>query len=307
MTSTSPASQATDCLLMVRPSRFGFNAETAGTNIFQQHIAGGNSRQVHEKALKEFDDLVQLLRCHKLYVLVLQDPGNEETPDSVFPNNWISFHDDTMVLYPMLAPNRRRERRSGWISLLKNSLRMGKVIDFSGYENMNQYLEGTGSMVLDRMHRAVYAALSSRTNAKVLEHFAAQLNFEPVCFNAIDYDGREIYHTNVMMAVGERTAVVCSEVIRSDEDRSRLLQKLSADHEVVNISYDQLLHFAGNILLVKNRDDEKFWVMSQQAFLSLTDAQIKILEKDGTIICSSLRTIETIGGGSARCMMAEIS
>lgn len=306
MTSSSYTSQVTDCLLMVRPARFGFNTETAGTNIFQQEINSIHISEVQEKAWKEFDDLVQLLRSHKVYVIVLQDPGIPATPDSIFPNNWISFHADTMVLYPMLAANRRWERRSGWIRLLSNLFHIGRLIDFSPYENDKQYLEGTGSMVLDRTNRVVYATLSSRTSQTLLREFADTLRFDLVSFHATDNDGKEIYHTNVMMAIGGKTAVVCSEVIRSDEERTNLLTKLSANHELVIISYEQMQHFAGNMLLVKNRDDEKYWVMSEQAFHSLTASQIKILEKEGSIIFSSLNTIETIGGGSARCMMTEI-
>ncbi len=307
MTSSSHIPQVTDCVLMVRPAQFGFNTETADTNLFQQEINGINIKELPQKAWKEFDDLVQLLRSHKVYVIVLQDPGIPPTPDAIFPNNWISFHADTMVLYPMLASNRRWERRSGWIRLLKNLFSISRLIDLSPYEKDNQYLEGTGSMVLDRTNRVVYAALSSRTTGMMLREFAAKLNFDIVSFHTADTNGHEIYHTNVMMAIGEKTAVVCSEVIRSDEERTNLSEKLSASHELVIISYDQLLHFAGNMLLVKNRDAEKYWVMSEQAFHSLTPSQIKILEKDGNIIYSSLNTIETIGGGSARCMLAEIS
>lgn len=301
-----PTSQTTDTILMVRPSQFGFNTETAGTNIFQHVTNETDLRTVHEKALKEFDDFVQLLRSHKIYVIVLQDPGTPFTPDSIFPNNWISFHDETIVLYPMLAENRRKERRSGWISLLKHAFNSGKVIDLSGHEKQNQFLEGTGSLVLDRIHHIAYANRSSRTKENLLNDFAKKINYDTVCFTATDKDGNEIYHTNVLMAIGEKTAVVCSEVIRDEEERENVMQKLGLHHEVVDITQQQLLQFAGNMLLVKNRDGVKFWVMSEQAFCSLTSSQIGILQKEGGFIHLPLSTIETVGGGSARCMMAEV-
>lgn len=305
MKTSSSAGQVTDTLFMVRPAHFGFNTETASTNIFQ-HASAANGDTIHEKALKEFDDFVQLLRSNKIYVIVLQDPGNPVTPDSIFPNNWISFQDGNMVLYPMLAPNRRLERRSNWISLLKDVFHLNQSIDFSGYEKQNQFLEGTGSLVLDRINRKAYANLSSRTHKKPLQDFIGKLEFDPVYFIATDKSGNEIYHTNVLMAIGEKTAVVCDEIIKDEAERKNLLRQLSAHHEIVTITYEQLLQFAGNMLLVKNRDREKFWVMSDQAFQSLKDSQADILKKDGRLLHAPLGTIESIGGGSARCMLAEI-
>lgn len=298
--------QLTDTLLMVRPAQFGFNAETAPTNIFQDANETSNPKIIHEKALKEFDDFVQLLRSNKIYVIVLQDPGIPVTPDSLFPNNWISFHKDTIVLYPMLAPNRRLERRSSWISLLKVAFRFKNVVDFSGHEKQNQFLEGTGSLVLDRENRIAYANLSSRTDETLLKKFAFTMNYNLVCFTASDKNGKEIYHTNVMMAIGKIKAVVCDEIINDEKERKILLRQLSTHHEIVKITHEQLLRFAGNMLLVKNRDGVKFWVMSEQAYLSLNDTQLKILNKDGGFIHAPLYTIESVGGGSARCMMTEV-
>ncbi|MEP7129038.1 MAG: arginine deiminase-related protein, partial [Chitinophagales bacterium] len=246
MKTSSSTVQVTDTLLMVRPAHFGFNTETAGTNIFQ-HATAANNDSIHEKALIEFDDFVQLLRSNKIYVIVLQDPGKPVTPDSIFPNNWISFHEGNMVLYPMLAPNRRLERRRNWISLLKDAFHMNQVFDFSGYEKQNQFLEGTGSLVLDRINRKAYANLSSRTYKKPLEDFIKKLEFDLVCFTATDKSGNEIYHTNVLMAIGEKTAVVCDGIIRDEAERKNLLRQLSAQHEIVTISYDQVLQFAGNM------------------------------------------------------------
>ena len=303
---TQTKSQTADTILMIRPAQFGFNAETADTNTFQNEPVDSSQQNNHTKALIEFDDFVQLLREHKIYVIVLQDPGIPVTPDSLFPNNWISFHEDTIVLYPMLAKNRRMERRSAWISLLKQTFQLNKEIDLSGYEKQQQYLEGTGSLVLDRVNKIAYANLSSRTHEMVLWQFADQLQYDFVQFKATDNLGQEIYHTNVLMAIGEKTAVLCSEVIHNETERNTVLQKMSAYHEVVDITYQQLLQFAGNMLLVKNRDGVKFWVMSEQAFQSLLPSQQEILQKDGAFIHSPIHTIEKIGGGSARCMMAEV-
>ena len=303
---TKTKSQTTDTILMIRPAQFGFNTETADTNTFQNEPVESSQQDNLTKALIEFDDFIQLLREHKIYVIVLQDPGLPVTPDSLFPNNWISFHDDTVVLYPMLAKNRRMERRAGWISLLKQMFQHNKEIDLSGYETQEKYLEGTGSLVLDRVNKIAYANLSSRTHEIALQQFTDKIKYELVLFKATDNHGKEIYHTNVLMSIGEKTAVLCSEVMHNETERNKVLEKMSAYQEVVEISYQQLLQFAGNMLLVKNRDGAKFWVMSEQAFHSLTAKQKKQLEKDGALIYAPLYTIEKIGGGSARCMMAEV-
>ena len=303
---TQTKSQTTDTILMIRPAQFGFNTETADTNIFQHEPVVTSQEDNHSKALIEFDHFIQLLREHNIYVIILQDPGMPVTPDSLFPNNWISFHDDTIVLYPMLAKNRRMERRAAWISLLKQTFKLNKEINLSGYEKQEKYLEGTGSLVLDRVNKIAYANLSSRTHEILLQQFTDKIQYELVLFKATDNHGQEIYHTNVLMAIGEKTAVVCSEVLHDETERNKVLQKISAYHEVVDITYQQLLQFAGNMLLVKNRVGVKFWVMSEQAFQSLLTSQREILQKDGALIHSPLYTIEKIGGGSARCMMAEV-
>lgn len=290
---------------MVRPAQFGFNHETAATNIFQKSI-DIQAAALHEKALKEFDDFVQLLRSYKIYVIVLQDPGKPPTPDAVFPNNWISFHHDTMVLYPMLAVNRRQERRKAWVRLLQDAFTIGNTIDLSDFENQNQFLEGTGSLVLDRKNSIAYANRSSRTHDTVLKRFAEKLNYKPLYFTALDREGNEIYHTNVLLSIGTKTAVICSEIISDNAERNAVLRQLSAHHEIVTISYDQMLRFSGNILLVKNRDGANFWVMSDQAMQAFDKHQLSTLLKDGHLIHAPLTTIETAGGGSARCMLAEI-
>ena len=306
MPASKVKSQCTDSLFMVRPSKFGFNRETSSTNVFQHEAMNSDSEGVQAEALREFDQFVNRLREQKIYVTVLQDPGLLNTPDSLFPNNWISFHRDTMILYPLLAENRRKEKRSEWINLLRSEYHVNNVIDLSGYENQNQYLEGTGSIVLDRKNDVIYGNISSRTNPGLLKDIAAKLNYEPVTFSAHLKTGEEIYHTNVVMAIGEWTAVICSEVISDKKERNAVLKNLGKYHRVVEIDEHQLKCFAGNMLLVKNRDNKKFWVMSEQAFRSLSKTQIEVLKTDGGFICSDLQTIETIGGGSARCMMAEI-
>lgn len=290
---------------MVRPAQFAYNQETAATNIFQQPATAGNRPDIQQKALYEFDQFVQLLRSHKMYVMVLQDQVEPGTPDAVFPNNWISFHENSMALYPMLALNRRMERRTGWIRLLKQVFHKETVTDFTDFELQHQYLEGTGSLVLDRMNRIAYANISSRTHESPLHQFAATMHYDLITFSAA-LDGKEIYHTNVMMAIGEKTALVCSEVIQDTSSRQRMLKKLGADRELVEITREQVRHYAGNLLLVKNRDGERFWVMSEQACHALTENQKDTLRKDGELCVAALDTIETAGGGSARCMLAEI-
>ncbi|HYV92198.1 MAG TPA: arginine deiminase-related protein [Chitinophagales bacterium] len=296
--------QITDTLLMIRPAQFAYNPETAASNIFQKTIGKGTI--VHSQALKEFDLLVKKLREHKIYVIVLQDSESPLTPDSIFPNNWISFHGKEIILYPMLAENRRLERRSDWIEIIKSSFGISEVKDFSNEELKGKFLEGTGSLVLDRKNKIAYANISSRTNFELARHWCAEMNFELISFNSSTRDGKEIYHTNVLMAIGERVAILCSEVIRDENDRKKVHIKLSQQHHVVEISEEQMNHFAGNMLLVKNRDREKFWVMSQQAFDCLSSSQNETLKLDGEFLLSDLKTIEAAGGGSARCMIAEI-
>ncbi|MEO5675771.1 MAG: arginine deiminase-related protein [Chitinophagales bacterium] len=296
--------QATDTLLMIRPSRFGFNAETASSNIFQS--IPEEEAAVQTQALKEFDLLVKKLRGQKIYIIALQDRGTSRIPDSIFPNNWISFHSGTMILYPMLAENRRAERREDWIAFLKQTFGVWEVKNFSSEELNGNFLEGTGSMVLDRINKIAYAGFSSRTNPALFQQWCNMMNFEAAFFTARIADGNEIYHTNVLMSIGERVAVLCSEVIRDAAERKKILKKLSEHREVIEITEHQMMHFAGNLLLVKNREGRNFWVLSDQAFNSLSIAQKELLKQDGDFICSDLKSIESTGGGSARCMIAEI-
>lgn len=305
--------QLTDTLLMIRPVRFGYNVETAVNNHYQQFLAGLSAEQIQQRAQQEFDAFVALLRQHEVNVITVEDTPEKDTPDSIFPNNWISFHDDgTVVTYPMWAPNRRLERREDIIGILQREHRFSitRKIDYSHFENEEQYLEGTGSVVLDRQNRIAYACVSPRTHLKLLEEFCAEFGFRPVVFYASRMTARgfaEIYHTNVMMSIGEKLAVFCGDAVRNKWDRAQVLDTIrQSGKEVISISEEQCNHFAGNMLQVKSRSGKTLLVMSEQAYRSLTAEQVHQIEQQTDILYSSLTTIEFCGGGSARCMMAEV-
>ena len=297
--------QNTAHIMMIRPAKFGFNAETAVNNSFQQSSA---DTQVAEKALAEFDQFVALLKAHKIDVTVVQDSPFPYTPDSIFPNNWISFHSDgTIVLYPMFALNRRQERKPAVLEKLAEKFLIQQTIDFTEQEERGLFLEGTGSMVLDRKHHLAYACLSDRTHENLLEQFCTELGYQSVAFSALDMQGAPIYHTNVMMCVADRYVVICLDSIATDLEREMLITQItSTGKTIVPISLEQMNHFAGNMLQVKNEVDEKFLIMSTQAYESLQEDQVFQLEAFNQILHSPINTIETNGGGSARCMMAEV-
>jgi len=297
--------QTTSHILMIRPVNFGYNAETAVNNAFQ---VAGMDAEAQKKALREFDDFVSVLRSNGVDVTVVQDTPEPHTPDSIFPNNWISFHNDgTVIFYPMYAANRRLERKQHVIDTVRSLFEIKSQIDLSSYESKNIFLEGTGSMVLDRDNKIAYACLSPRTDKKVLEDFCKQTGFKPVSFRAVDSKGREIYHTNVMMCVADRYVVICLESIDDKTERENVTTAITgSDKEIIEISFDQMNHFAGNMLQVENVSGQKLLVMSSQAFRSLTKQQVDKLSSYNNIIHSPLVTIETNGGGSARCMMAEV-
>ncbi|HLY68561.1 MAG TPA: arginine deiminase-related protein [Puia sp.] len=297
--------QITAHLLMIRPVHFAFNAETAVNNAFQ---VPGENGDVHARALHEFDELVSLLRNNDVDVTVIDDRPEPFTPDSIFPNNWISFHHNgTICLYPMFAVNRRLERDPGIIRQLTQRFKVHKSIDFSFYENDKHFLEGTGSMVLDRDDRIAYACLSPRTDEKVLKDFGKTMGYKCVSFNAVDGNDQAIYHTNVMMCVGEKYVVININSIHSKEERERVVATIrDSGKDLITISDDQMNHFAGNMLQIKNISGDKLLVMSTQAYQSLQPDQIKKLSRYNKIIHSALDTIECNGGGSARCMIAEI-
>lgn len=297
--------QTTNHILMIRPVDFKFNEQTASNNKFQQ---ANSATGVQQKALAEFDGFVELLRSNGVEVTVVNDTLQPETPDSIFPNNWVSFHSNgEVILYPMFSVNRRAERRTDIIDSLGQEFSINKVTDLSNYENKEQFLEGTGSLVLDRDHQIAYACLSLRTNEKVLEDFCQKTGYTAVAFNAVDSTGYPIYHTNVMMCVGDRFAVVCFDSIPDEAEKKKVSNSLSQNgKEIVTITFDQMNHFAGNMLQVQNSKGESLLVMSEQAYLSLDKSQIATLAQYCKLIYAPLYTIETNGGGSARCMLAEV-
>jgi len=296
--------QNTAHLLLIQPVNFGFNAETAVNNSFQKNIGG----DIQQKALQEFTGFVELLRKNKVDVTVVEDSLDPSTPDSIFPNNWISFHADGRIfLYPMFAVNRRMERKAAVLEAVQQKFSVSEIVDLSRSEAEQLFLEGTGSMVLDRENKIAYACLSPRTDEKILNEFCSMADYSPVTFRAADSTGMDIYHTNVMMCIADSYAVVCLNSIADETEKQNLVSSLLiTNKDIIDISLQQLNHFAGNMLQVKNADDELLLVMSTQAYGSLDDVQLEILEKHNRIIHSSLHTIETAGGGSARCMMAEV-
>ncbi len=297
--------QTTSHLLMIRPVNFGFNAETAVNNAFQ---VSGKDDYAQEKALKEFDDFVNILRDSGVDVTVADDTAEPYTPDSIFPNNWISFHHNGVIcLYPMYAVNRRLERKQEVLQIIFRKFRVDRTIDFSHYEKEHLFLEGTGSMVLDRDNRIAYACLSPRTDKKVLDDFCGRMDYKPVSFYAVDGNGLAIYHTNVMMCVADRYIVICLDSLPDKEERKNTMAIIrKSEKEIIEITPEQMNHFAGNMLQVHNDKGEKLLVMSTQAFESLSQEQVRKLSSFNKIIHSNLNTIETNGGGSARCMMAEV-
>ena len=284
---------------------FGFNAETAVNNAFQVKSA---EEDVQNKALEEFDAFVGILRQNGVDVTVINDTPEPHTPDSIFPNNWISFHEDgSVLLYPMYAANRRGERKQHVLEKIAERFWIETRIDLSAYEKEDIYLEGTGSMVLDRDYKVAYACLSPRTNEKVLTDFCDRMGYTAVLFHVVDATGRAIYHTNVMMCIADKYVVICFDSVQDDEEKINLINALlHTGKEIIDISVDQMNHFAGNMLQIENKEGEKLLVMSTQAYEALTEGQRKKLTSFNKIIHSPLTTIETNGGGSARCMMAEV-
>lgn len=304
--------QTTNTILMVRPIAFRMNEQTAINNYYQKVIDGLTPETVNQRAQEEFDAFVQKLRMVGVNVIVVQDTKNPDTPDSLFPNNWISFHENgDVALYPMFAVNRRAERREDILDLLEEKgFLIENVVDYTDAEDDDIFLEGTGSLLLDRVHGKAYCALSPRADEELLIEFCEDFDLGPVIFSAYqDVDGvRElIYHTNVMMCLGETFAVICADSIDDKQERNNVLDNLKQDgKEIILITEEQVNNFAGNMLEIKGKDDKRYVVMSEAARKSLRKDQIEALEKHATILSSSLDTIEACGGGSARCMMAEV-
>ena len=306
---TGTESQLASSVMMIRPARFESNPQTAESNSFQGRTDASPEEQ-HRRALAEFDALVDELRDAGIEVVVVDDTDDPHTPDAIFPNNWVSFHaDGRAVLYPMQAENRRGERRIDALERLDRELgfTITEVVDLSPHEARGHFLEGTGSMVLDRVNRNAYACLSPRTHLDALGDFAQRMDYEVMAFDAVDRDGAPIYHTNVLMNVGESLAVVCDAAIRNDDQRKAVLQRLAGTgHTVVRLGYDQLEAFAGNMLELRNAAGERLIAMSQQAYESLHAEQLETLRANGGLIISPIDNIERSAGGSVRCMLAEV-
>ena len=289
---------------MIQPVNFGFNEQTVVNNSFQKNTGD----DIQQYALQEFNDFVNLLKKNKVDVTVIEDSLQPATPDSIFPNNWISFHENGCIfLYPMFAKNRRLERTPAVLDAVKAKFSVTEIIDLSKSETDSLFLEGTGSMVLDRKNKIAYACLSPRTNETILNEFCKLADYKAITFKAKDDIGFDIYHTNVMMCIAKTFVAVCLESVTDEEQKVNLVNSFKrTGKEIVDISLQQLNHFAGNMLQVINEDEELLLVMSTQAYQSLTESQIKALQKHNRIIHASLKNIETAGGGSARCMIAEI-
>ncbi|MEP7322600.1 MAG: arginine deiminase-related protein [Saprospiraceae bacterium] len=300
--------QCTDTVLMVRPVAFGFNHETATTNAFQKQTNQQESSDIQLKALEEFNELEATLRENHIQVIIVEDTKVPVKPDAIFPNNWITTHSDgTIITYPLHSSLRRAERREDILELLSNEFKVQNQYSFEHYEEEGKFLEGTGSMILDRINHIVYACLSPRTDPELLEHFTLLKQYRKVSFKATDPSGTNIYHTNVMMALGETQAVVCLECIHDESEKETLIQSLTdTGKEIIEIKWEQVLHFAGNMLQLKNIHGDLYWVMSRAALNSLDQDQRNSLQANARIIASPISTIEYYGGGSVRCMLAEI-
>ena len=304
--------QTTNSILMIRPVAFRMNEQTAVNNYYQKVLDGLSPETVNAKAQAEFDAFVSKLRKAGVHVTVVEDTLEPNTPDSIFPNNWISFHENgDVVLYPMFAENRRAERREDILDILEDEgFEINEIMDYTLAEEADIFLEGTGSLLLDRENGKAYCALSPRADEELMIEFCEDFEYTPVIFEAfqtVNGERKLIYHTNVMMCLGDTFAVICADSIDDKKERKMVLDSLRGDDkEIILITEDQVNNFAGNMLEVKGKNDERFLVMSESAYKSLTKKQIAQLEAHVEIIHSSLDTIEACGGGSARCMMAEV-
>lgn len=303
-------SQLPSAVMMIRPRHFGFNPLTASSNAFQQFDQASAPEDVSAAAMKEFDDFVKILEENDVETVVFEDRDEPATPDSVFPNNWISFHHNgSVILYPMLAENRRLERREDILMDLQEryGFLISGILDLSTEELNQRFLEGTGSIVFDYRNRIAYANPSPRTDVDLLNTLCDEIGFRNCTFPAVDENGREIYHANVMMCIGDEFVVICLQSIVDEADRIRVVKSFeNSGHEIIDISFDQMNRFAGNMLEVLNRKKEPVLIMSDSAYKSLGDQQIKSLSSYADIVHAPLETIEKYGGGSARCMLAGI-
>jgi hypothetical protein len=292
-------------ILMVRPYQFYFNQQTAANNFIQSN---NNIENANELAFAEFDKLVEKLREHQIKVYVVHDTKDPSTPDSIFPNNWVSTHEGgTLCLYPMFAQNRRAERKSTVIDFLESNYKIENTLDLTDLEKEGIFLEGTGSMVLDHQNKLAYGCLSERLDKNAFYEWCDKMQFKAISFKAVDDKAQPIYHTNVMMCMGDQFVVICLESIPNEQEKQIVLESFKkSNKEVIEISQDQLNHFAGNMLQVFDTNEKPHLIMSEQAHTSLHPAQVKSLEKYNPLLPISIPTIEALGGGSTRCMMAEI-
>lgn len=301
--------QTTAHILMVRPAHFAFNEETAASNAFQSRDGKMTAGEMRTKAIQEFDAFVAKLREAGVHVIVADDSETPVKPDAVFPNNWVTFHEDgTLITYPMFAPTRRLERRNAVIDrVLHEGFQSHRRLHFEDNEEKRRFLEGTGSIIFDHPNHLAYACLSPRTDAALLDELCHAIGYHPVVFHSTDADGKDVYHTNVMMAMGETFVVICLDSVRDAAERNMLETHFrNTGKEIVPISLAQMNAFAGNMLQVRNTEGETILVMSATAYHALSEAQIKILSKHTRLLYADINTIETYGGGSARCMMAEV-
>lgn len=304
--------QITDTILMIRPVAFRMNEQTAINNYYQKVLDNLLPETVNAKAQQEFDAFVEKLRGAGVDVVVVDDIAERDTPDSIFPNNWVSFHENgDVALYPMFAENRRMERREDILDLLEDKgFHIENIVDYTSAEEDGFFLEGTGSIVLDRQNHKAYCALSPRADEELLIEYCEDFEYTPVIFEAfqtVNNERKHIYHTNVMMCIGNTFAVICADCIDDKKERKMVLQNLKDDgKEIILITEEQLNNFAGNMLQVNGADNKTYLVMSASAHQALNKDQIAKIEKHTTILSSSLDTIEACGGGSARCMMAEV-
>jgi len=300
--------QITDTLLMVRPASFGANPETATTNFFQSTDKKTDPRTIQQAALNEFDNMVELLRQHEINVFVIDDTPIPVKPSAAFPNNWLSTSPEGVIsVFPIYAPNRRAEKRDDILKMLAEKFVVKDLQDWSEFEVEGKFLEGTGSMVIDHENKVIYTCYSPRTDVSMLEKFANANNYRAIIFLAIDKNGQPVYHTNVMMMLGEDFAILCEEAIEEEWELIAVRQLLeSSGHEVIRISKEQMHCFAGNMLQVKNSEREKFLLMSQTAFDSLTEEQKEELAARSKLLPIAIPVIEKAEGGSVRCMIAEI-
>jgi hypothetical protein len=299
--------QAAGAVIMIRPVSFGYNEQTAWSNAFQERPE--DAATLNDIVNNEFEVLANKLMREKVEVIILDDTETPTKPDAIFCNNWISFHHDgTVIFYPMMAANRRSERRRDVIEKLKEKgFKINRLLDYSKFEATDKFLESTGSMVIDYVNRIIYACHSPRTDLDVLKVVAGQLNMDFEIFSAVDRHGRRIYHTNVLMTIGNRFAIICLEAIKDTEEKSRIIAKLSeTGHEIIDISYDQLYAFAGNMLQLRRKDSSILVVMSDSAYQSLEENQLQAIKKYSDILSVSIPTIEKFGGGSVRCMLADV-